>query len=201
MKQRSSWCLVLCWCLAGTLSADELQQRLGALAAAPHDVLHYRETRVSGLLPDPVVYRGRLEYDAKTGQLTKQVDEPHPARLSITATHLEAQVGNGKTRRLALDRRPELSALLTGLRALLTGDQSLIESAFEAEYQESGDDWNLRLVPRDAGAANKLTALEIHGHANRLTRIDTLLADQPRQRMEILDERRESGPLADAPDR
>ncbi len=167
--------------------AATLDERLASLAANPDETLRYEEQRESGLLSRTVTVRGRLEWDPETGHLTKWVDEPRQARLTITADGLEAETGNGRTRSLPLDQRPELAALFDGLRALLGGDPDALEDRFQADYLEGeGSAWVMHLVPRDASLAQRLALLEIRGTGDRVEAIDTVLENGERQRMRIL---------------
>ncbi len=170
-----------------TSAAGSLEARLEAMASRAETVLHFEETRRSDLLDEPVIVRGRLEYEANEGRLTKWVDEPKPGRLAVTPTHLEAQSGNGRTRRLPLDRRPEFAALLGGIRALLAGDAAALEEAFISEYGESADGaWTLSLTPRGESVRRRLARIDIAGHGDRLATIETTLADGRRERLNIL---------------
>lgn len=179
-------CLFLSF-MAQVAVAGSLEERLEALAARPDTVLHYEETRQSDLLDEPVIVRGRLEYDADSGRLTKWVDEPKPGRLTVTPTHLEAQSGNGRTRRLPLERRPEFAALLGGIRALLAGDAAALEHAFLGEYGESADgSWTLSLTPRSETVRRRLERIDISGAGVRVGTITTILADGRRERLRIL---------------
>jgi hypothetical protein len=168
-------------------ASGSLQARLEVMASRAETVLHYEETRQSDLLDEPVIVRGRLEYDPNEGRLTKWVDEPKPGRLAITPTHLEAQSGNGRTRRLPLERRPEFAALLGGIRALLAGDAAALEAAFVGEYGESADGaWTLSLAPRSETVRRRLERIDIAGHGDRLATIETVLANGRRERLNIL---------------
>ena len=180
------------WLFAGFLlsaplaasTVEEHLQRLADQAGAP---LPFEETRTSGLLSEPITVRGRLIYDPATGQLTKQVDTPQPARLSVTETHLVAQVGDGPRRRLPLERRPDLAALLVAVRALLAGETGAIQARFDATLETDPDsgEWVLALRPRDPRLAEDLRLLEVRG---RNDRVHTLQASLERevQRMTIL---------------
>lgn len=169
--------------------AATLEKRLAGLAGEAGRVLAFEEQRASGLTREPVTVRGRLEWDPEAEILTKWVDEPRPARLAITPTQLEAQAGQGRTRRMPLDRRPELAALLGGIRALLSGDVAALESTFTADYLEGEDAaWVLRLVPLDPGLAERLSLLEVRGEGDEVRTIDTLRGDGARERMTLLAE-------------
>lgn len=164
-----------------------LEQRLASLARPEKHQLAYEETRTSDLLSRPVTYRGRLEFDPVTGVLTKWVDEPRQARLAVTRTELEMQAGSGPTRRLPLGRRPDLAALLGGIRAMLEGDVSALRELFVADYLEGEEElWVLQLRPRSESLAEDLSLLEIRGQGAQLLSMDSVMADGQRQRLRIV---------------
>jgi hypothetical protein len=175
-------------------AAITLEERLDAMAARPDTVLRFEEVRQSDLLDEPVIVRGRLEYEAETGRLTKWVDEPRPGRLTVTPTHLEAQSGNGRTRRLPLERRPEFAALLGGVRALLAGDAAALEDAFHGAYSElPGGSWELSLTPRSETVRQRMERIDITGADDQVRTIETVLADGRRERMTIVPSARDEG--------
>ncbi len=174
--------------------SDPLERRLEGLAAQAVEAVAFEEERRSSLLGRPIVVRGWLVVDRPADRLTKRVEAPRPARLTLTPSHLEAESG-GRTRRLPLDRRPELAALLTGLRALLDGDAEALRSRFQADYLEGRDDaWLLRLVPHDETLAQRLVLLEVRGEGDRVETIDTVTADGERQRMTLLQDEADDAP-------
>jgi hypothetical protein len=173
----------------GTVHGVSLSERVGGLAAPADGAgeLAYTESRTSGLLQDPVIYTGRLAFDPDNGTLTKWVDEPRQARLTLTDTQLEIQAGNGRARRLPLERQPELAVLLRGLRALLSGDAAALQAIFQADYLEGDDDtWVMQLRPLDPELAGELVLLELRGSGDELTQIDSLMGSGDRQSMTIL---------------
>ena len=180
------------WVLAAVLCADSLaaatvEERLQQLANQAGTPLHFEETRNSGLLAEPIIVRGRLIYDPVTGQLTKQVDSPRPARLSVTETHLVAQVGDGRVRRLPLGQRPDLAALLVAVRALLAGQIDAVDARFDTSLESDDDtgEWTLALRPKDPGLARDLRVLEVLGSGEQVHTLKATL-DQEVQRMKIL---------------
>lgn len=178
--------------LSPGIEAATLAERVAGLAATGETELHYSESRSSGLLATPVIYTGRLAFDRGQGMLTKWVDEPRSARLTLTDTQLEVQTGEGRVRRLPLERQPELAALLAGLRALLSGDAEALQAVFQADYLEgmTGEDgtadWVLQLKPLYPELAGRLILLELRGSGDELTQIDSLMGSGERQSMFIL---------------
>lgn len=173
---------------AGDALRSDLQEHLARLAHPSSNVLEFVETRESGLLAEPVTYRGRLEYVPESDTFTKWIDTPRQARLSITPDAIEMQSGGGPTRRLGLSSRPDLAALLAALRALFAGDTEMLERVFVADFLAGeGDQWVLHLKPREAEVASSLQLLEIRGVGEQLSTIATVLGDGSRQETRILE--------------
>jgi hypothetical protein len=182
--------------LSAPLAAATVEDRLQLMADQAGTPLRFEESRSSGLFSNPITVRGRLIYDPVTGQLTKQVDTPQPARLSVTETHLVAQVGDGPRRRLPLDRRPDLAALLVTVRAMLAGQVDAVETRFNTtlESDEATGAWVLALQPRDPELAEDLQLIEVLGTDDRVHTLQATLGQEV-QRMTILPP--EPGPPAE----
>ena len=183
--------LLLLWFFLAPVAAQEapltLEQRVAAIAQSAGTTLHYRESRQSSLLAKTVDYTGRLVFDPQTGELSKWVDAPRQARMTITDTDLELQAGGGKVRRMPLASRPDMVVLLEGFRSLLGGDAARLTGLFSAEYlQGSEEAWVLHLQPRNEAALEHLVLLEVRGRGDVMQSIDTVMADGSRQRMDIL---------------
>jgi hypothetical protein len=177
-----------------------VEDRLQLLADQAGTPLRFEETRNSGLLTEPITVRGRLIYDPVTGQLTKQVDTPRPARLAVTETHLVAQVGDGPRRRLPLERRPDLAGLLVTVRALLAGEVQAVERRFDTSLVSDAatGEWVLALRPRDPKLAEDLRRVEVMGVGERVHTLQATLGDEV-QRMTILPPETEPSTEDDAP--
>lgn len=164
-----------------------LRDRLRVLAAAPDRTLHYREVRDGGLFSGPVEYTGRLQYRPETGELLQWVDSPAAARLAVTGQYAEIETGEGRVRRLALDSRPDLAGMMTGLRALLAGDAAALERVFVADYLEADDgSWVIHLKPRNEALIEHLALLEIRGKNDRVAAVEQVDADGRRRVMDIV---------------
>lgn len=165
----------------------DAEQRLQQLAEQAEAPLYFEEIRSSGLLARPMTVRGTLTYDPVTKQLTKQIESPRPARLSVTETHLVAQVEDGRLRRLPLAQRPDLAALLVAVRALLAGQVDAVMTRFDValETEVASGEWTLALRPLDAQLAQNLALLEVQGRNDRVHTLQATL-DGEVQRMTIL---------------
>lgn len=166
-----------------------LVARLASLSANSQEVLHYRETRDGGLFSGPVDYTGRLEWIADSGELVQWIDTPTEARLSVGDDRVEIRSGSGRTRTFPLSGRPGLGAMMTGLKALLSGDPVALDEVFLADYLEAEDEsWLLHLKPRDPELQGHLALLEVRGNGDQLTAIDRVDAEGVRQAMTIVAE-------------
>jgi len=189
--------VILAWLLVGTTvladgpAGDDtdpvLAARLATLADSPEPVQHYREVRDGGLFSGAVTYTGRLEWREATGELIQWIDTPTSARLAVAGDRVEIQSGTGRPRTLPLSARPGLAAMMSGLRALLTGDVTALETVFTADYLEADNqEWLLHLKPRDAALREHLALLEVRGEDDRLVAIDRVGPEGRRETMTIV---------------
>ena len=82
----------------------------------------------------------------------------------------------GRTRQMALDAVPELSALVDALRGTLNGDAAALQKHFRVEVSGSDDKWVLHLTPLDSRLAAQVHAMEIVGQRSDLRSIALDLA-------------------------
>jgi hypothetical protein len=122
----------------------------------------YTEVRFSGLLDRPLILHGELEYGGP-GKLAKTVDAPYRERTTIENGEASVQRGENPVRKFSLSQAPELEGFLRGFAALLGGDAQALQRDFE--FAASGSDavWRLKLTPRDARLAKRISAIEVDG--------------------------------------
>ena len=127
-------------------SAPALIARLArpAPAATP-----YTEVRFVGMLKQPLVLHGELQYGG-AGKLGKRVDQPYRETTTIADGNVEVQRADKPVQRFSLDRAPELQTLLAAFGALLGGDAPTLAKYYEVAALEAGDDFSLKLTARAA---------------------------------------------------
>ena len=122
----------------------------------------YTEVRFSGLLDRPLILRGELEYLGPE-RLAKTVDKPYRERTTVENGQASVQRGDKPARAFSLSQAPELEGFLRGFAALLGGDAASLQRDFELVASGTREAWRLRLTPRDARLAKRISAIEVDG--------------------------------------
>lgn len=127
------------------------------------------ELRMNRLLREPLELTGVLVY-ASDGALTKEITSPIRESLTLSDTYLEVS-RDGRSRKLRLNRMPDVTELYAVLRALLDGDADAIEASFAVTSQQTGESWSATLVPHGMPLAGIVTEMSVSGRGSRLLRI------------------------------
>lgn len=168
-------------------AADEtqLQTLADALSERAGEPLQFRELRESELLTEPLELHGRLTF-TPPDRFEKIIESPYRESQLITQGRVWLDREGRRTRSFSLSRAPELAALMNGLARLLSGDAAGLEEHFRTTLEHTGENWRLELVPRDDELAQTVARILLHGRADALTRIETVLPDGETVRTEIL---------------
>jgi hypothetical protein len=118
--------------------------------------------RFSGLLDRPLILRGELEYDGP-GKLARRVEWPYREAMTIADGQASVQRGDKPARTFALSQAPELEGFLRGFAALLGGDAEALAHDFAIDANGDEKNWRLKLTPRDARLAKRMTSIEVDG--------------------------------------
>lgn len=170
--------------LAAPVQAGDLEALAGALAERAGEPLEFREQRPSELLAEPLELRGRLLF-TPPDRFEKIIESPYRESQLITQGRVWLDREGRRTRSFSLARAPELAALMNGLARLLSGDVAGLEEHFRTTLEHAGEDWRLELVPRDEELARTVDHILLHGRADTLSRIETVLPDGETIRTEI----------------
>lgn len=135
------------------------------------------EVRTSRLLKTPLRLSGEyLRPDDHT--LVRQVRAPYAETTTIVSTGKgpgQATIERGgKSRTYSLSRVPELASLQSSFGALLSGDGATLQRDFRLVPRGTRADWTMALLPRDAGVAEKLKQITLHGRGAELRCIETV---------------------------
>lgn len=178
-------CTAVLW--SGDVPALELGAVLKETAVSPPALVHFREERGNPLLKEPMILTGYFEY-LGTGHFRKVVETPFDEEFQIKSGQIEI-TRDGETQALSLNKARPLQAMLTGIEAILAGDQDSIERNFN--YELSGDTcaWSLQLEPLRRSIARHLAAIRVNGLKGAITSILLTLEGNEWQRIEILGEK------------
>ena len=124
----------------------------------------YSEVRFVRMLRKPLVLRGELEYGGAE-RLGKTVTAPYQETMTIADGNVVVQREGHGERKFALDRAPELQALLSGFSALLGGDAATVQKNFTLQLVDNAQNWTLTMTPSSA-LSRHLRDMVVDGAAN-----------------------------------
>jgi len=124
----------------------------------------YSEVRFVRMLRKPLVLRGELEYGGAE-RLGKTVTAPYRETMTIADGNVVVQREGHGERKFALDRAPELQALLSGFSALLGGDAATVQKNFTLQLVDNAQNWTLTMTPSSA-LSRHLRDMVVDGAAN-----------------------------------
>lgn len=150
-----------------------LMQRL---AAVPERHSSFTETQHSSLLDVPLVQSGTLHY-RRPDYLERRVGA---RRAVIDGERVLLDDGHGGHRELGLDDLPLLRAFVASFRATLGGDLTALRRHYRIGFTQQGEDWRLRLVPRDPRMQALVESVTVEGRGDRPLRMTLIEANGDR---------------------
>jgi hypothetical protein len=180
--------LFLCACLVGGAAvaapaADALDQLMTRLKQHQHDHTTYTELHISSVLDRPLTSSGELFYDAPD-RLEKRTTKPKPERLLLENGQLSFERRH-KQYHVALADYPQAAPYIEGVRATLAGDRPALERLFRVSFDNSGEQWTLRLTPLDAHVAAEVAAVRIDGSSDVIKTVTVQLVNGDRSIMTL----------------
>lgn len=155
---------------AATLAPERL---IAGLAQPAPARTAFTEVRYVGVLTRPLILRGELVW-LGGARLERDVATPYRETTRIDGDRVRVVRPGQPPQDFDLGRAPELKGLLTGFRALLSGDAALLRGTFTVRASGDVRAWTLQLAPRDAALARRLAGISVDGsgHALRCLRMD-----------------------------
>lgn len=167
-----------------------LDQLMATLRSVRRVEARYIEHRTLQVLRAPIETRGTLRFDAPS-RLEKTTDPDTTGkteRLTIDGDRLTIDRSMGSTPiTFSLRDRPEVGVLVDSIRATLSGDGDALRRTFDVALSGTINEWQLTLKPRDAAQRALLQWMQISGHGDRVTAIDTQDNDGDRSDMSIVE--------------
>lgn len=160
-----------------------LDALLALFASVRESRASFVERRELGLSTRPLESRGELAWRAPD-RLEKRVTEPRPELLAIQGDLLVHESGE-RRRALPIASAPEAAPLVTGLRAVLSGDRRQLEQTWRAILLGEAAQWDLTLLPSDPRVAAIVTRVRLAGAHARIGRIELWMADGDRSTMTL----------------
>jgi hypothetical protein len=146
-------------------AAPDTAALIARLARPAPSSTSYAEVRFVHMLRKPIVLHGELEYGG-ADKLGKRVEQPYRETTTIAGAGVDVQREGHSPRHFALDRAPELQALLAGFSALLGGDAVTLEKFYTISLVDNATNWTLTLTPRDAALTAHLREIVVDGAGN-----------------------------------
>jgi hypothetical protein len=125
----------------------------------------YTEVRFLHVLRRPLQLHGELTY-AGPGRLGKRVDTPYRETTRIADGNVEVEREGRAPQQFALERAPELKALLGGFSDLLGGDAAALQQVYTIDLVHTPPNWTLTFTPRAPALARRLNALDVDGSSD-----------------------------------
>ncbi len=153
-----------CETTAAVATSEPLIAALGQPAPAR---TAFAEARFLKVLDKPLVVSGELAW-LGGDQLQRRVDHPNPETASIANGEVTLQRAGKVARTFSLSHAPQLQVLLDSFVALLSGDGSRLQQAFNiSQTGEASGAWTLTLLPRDAKVAKAVASIVFDGYGKQ----------------------------------
>jgi len=152
---------------------ERLRKVLAAVAGQTLVAAPFLERRVSPLYASPLESRGTLTY-RPPGTIEKLTTSPIRETLIITTDTVTIDAGTGAAPTvLKLDTQGQLATYVTGLRAVVAGDDKQLRQAFDTRLTGSFDRWKLLLTPKGPAPRRGIRQILVSGTGAQLRQIET----------------------------
>ena len=156
-------CLTLPWWASASRSEVAPSAVIAALGQPAPARTPFAEARFLKVLDKPLVVSGELAW-LGGDQLQRRVDHPDQDTASIANGEVTLQRAGKSPRKFSLSHAPQLQVLLDSFVALLSGDGSRLQQAFDIRQTgEASGAWRLTLTPRDAKVAKTVASIVVDG--------------------------------------
>lgn len=156
-------------------AAWTLDRLMATLAQYKSGHATFIETKYLAIASAPIESSGELTFVAPD-HLEKITTSPKPERLIVDGDKLTVERNQHKYT-LALAQYPELDAFIESIRATLAGNRYALEDVYRVALSGRGDDWALRLTPRDARMAKLVSTITLEGERHLLHTVTIRQAD------------------------
>jgi len=186
MAKRALRALAMLVLLAGSALptlALELDTVTALLAERKSGESRFTEERTVSGLDGPLRASGTLSFSAPD-RFARHTIEPRAESMVVEGNVVSIR-RSGRTRQMALDAMPELTALVEAVRGTLTGNAATLQQHFRVRVEGSTAQWTMMLVPRDERLAAQVRELQIVGQRGELRTLQLWLAGGDRSLMTI----------------
>ncbi len=163
--------------------AFDLDALAALLAERKSAETRFTEERIVSGFDSPLRASGTLSFSAPD-RFARHTLEPRAESMVVEGNTVSIR-RSGRTRQMALDAVPELSALIEAVRGTLTGNATTLRKHFKVRVEGSAAQWVMTLVPRDARLAAQVRELQIVGQRGELRTLELSLAGGDRSLMTL----------------
>jgi len=183
--------LWLALCVAPAWAAFDLPALAALLATRKSGEASFTEERFVSGFDSPLRASGTLTFKAPD-RFARHTLEPVAESMVVEGNTVTLKRGT-RTRQMALDAVPELTALVEAVRATLTGNASTLQRHFSVKVEGAPALWTLTLVPRDSRLAAQVRELQISGQNADVRSVGLWLSGGDRSLMSVQPARPLSG--------
>ncbi len=180
---RAAAAALLCACAVPAWAAFDLPALTALLAERKSGEARFTEERFVSGFDSPLRASGMLTFKAPD-RFARITLEPVAESMVVEGNTLTLKRGT-RTRQMALDTVPELTALVEAVRATLTGNAGTLQRHFTVRVEGGPALWTLTLVPRDARLATQVRELQIAGQNADVRSVALWLAGGDRSVMAV----------------
>ncbi len=133
----------------------------------------FREHYHSDILTEPLVRTGTLKFNPPD-QLEKHVQTPHQESFIIKGDRLHyINIADGIDRSFLLSDYPPLQVFVDGLRAMFSGDNTVLSQFYRIQLRGTKSQWMLTIVPKNDEMRDIVRSIVVQGRQHELTAIVT----------------------------
>jgi outer membrane lipoprotein-sorting protein len=156
----------------------------------------FSEERFVSGFEGPLRASGTLSFSAPD-RFSRQTLEPQVESMSVEGNSVTFKRGK-RSRQMALDAVPELTALVEAMRGTLNGNAVTLQKHFNTQVEGNATLWILTLTPRDGRLSTQVRELKIAGVGGDLRSVELWLAGGDRSLMSITPVASSAAPSASA---
>lgn len=168
-------CVVLFACGLESAAAQVPAQALAETVAKqlremPVVRASFIQTKQIAALKRPVVSRGYFVFSRERG-IVWAIQQPIAITYLLQPNGVTEVSAEGHARRQSGREAQGMMEVGRILNALWSGNTTALEPLFQTEMQGKPEQWNLKLLPRNAPLSDFLTSIEVNGSAARIQHV------------------------------
>ena len=177
------WLLTTALTLPAWAASFELDALAAVLAQRKSGQARFTEERFVSGFDSPLRASGVLSF-AAPDRFARHTIEPRAESMIVEGNTVTLK-RSGRSRQMALDAVPELTALIEAVRGTLSGDAATLRKHFEQRVEGTAALWTLTLLPKDSRLAAQVREIKIVGQVSALRSIELWLSGGDRSLMSI----------------